>query len=277
MLNKSSDLTRKGEDNEMTEYNTLTLEKAEGIATLTINRPKMLNALSQEVLEEVSVALDEVEKDGAIRVLIVTGSGTKAFVAGADIKEMKEKNAVEGTIFSSLGNAVFSKLEQLRQPTIAAVNGFALGGGCELALACDIRIGAENAKFGQPEVGLGIIPGFGGTQRLPRLVGTGKAKELIYTGANVAAAEAYRIGLLNKVVAVEDLLEETKAMAEKIIKNSPLGVEGSKKSINQGMQMSIQQGLALESEVFGALFATEDQKEGMTAFVEKRNAQFENK
>ncbi|MEG0475969.1 MAG: enoyl-CoA hydratase-related protein, partial [Carnobacterium sp.] len=189
----------------MTEYNTLTLEKAEGIATLTINRPKMLNALSQEVLEEVSVALDEVEKDGAIRVLIVTGSGTKAFVAGADIKEMKEKNAVEGTIFSSLGNAVFSKLEQLRQPTIAAVNGFALGGGCELALACDIRIGAENAKFGQPEVGLGIIPGFGGTQRLPRLVGTGKAKELIYTGANVAAEEAYRIGLLNKVVAVEDL------------------------------------------------------------------------
>lgn len=261
----------------MTEYNTLTLEKAEGIATLTINRPKMLNALSQEVLEEMSVAFDEVEKDGAIRVLIVTGSGTKAFVAGADIKEMKGKNAVEGTIFSSLGNAVFSKLEQLRQPTIAAVNGFALGGGCELALACDIRIGAENAKFGQPEVGLGIIPGFGGTQRLPRLVGTGKAKELIYTGANVTAAEAYRIGLLNKVVAVEDLLEETKAMAEKIIKNSPLGVEGSKKSINQGMQMSIQQGLALESEVFGALFATEDQKEGMTAFVEKRNAQFENK
>jgi len=261
----------------MTTYNTLTLEKNEGIGILTINRPKMLNALNQEVLEELSFALDEVETDFSIRVLIVTGSGTKAFVAGADIKEMKEKNAVEGRIFSSLGNAVFSKLEQLRQPTIAAVNGFALGGGCELALACDIRIGAENAKFGQPEVGLGIVPGFGGTQRLPRLVGIGKAKELIYTGANVAAAEASRIGLLNKVVEVEALLEETKTMAKKIMRNSPLGIEGSKKAINQGMQMGLQQGLVLESEIFGALFATEDQKEGMAAFVEKRKAQFENK
>ncbi|WP_373471290.1 enoyl-CoA hydratase-related protein [Carnobacterium alterfunditum] len=261
----------------MTTYNTLTLEKNEGIGILTINRPKMLNALNQEVLEELSFALDEVETDFSICVLIVTGSGTKAFVAGADIKEMKEKNAVEGRIFSSLGNAVFSKLEQLRQPTIAAINGFALGGGCELALACDIRIGAENAKFGQPEVGLGIVPGFGGTQRLPRLVGIGKAKELIYTGANVAAEEAYRIGLLNKVVAVEALLEETKTVAKKIMRNSPLGVEGSKKAINQGMQMFLQQGLVLESEIFGALFATEDQKEGMAAFVEKRKAQFENK
>ena len=261
----------------MTTYKTLTLEKNEGIGILTINRPKMLNALNQEVLEELSFALDEVETDFSIRVLIVTGSGTKAFVAGADIKEMKEKNAVEGRIFSSLGNAVFSKLEQLRQPTIAAVNGFALGGGCELALACDIRIGAENAKFGQPEVGLGIVPGFGGTQRLPRLVGIGKAKELIYTGANVAAAEASRIGLLNKVVEVEALLEETKTMAKKIMRNSPLGIEGSKKAINQGMQMGLQQGLVLESEIFGALFATEDQKEGMAAFVEKRKAQFENK
>jgi len=261
----------------MTTYNTLTLEKNEGIGILTINRPKMLNALNQEVLEELSFALDEVDTDFSIRVLIVTGSGTKAFVAGADIKEMKEKNAVEGRIFSSLGNAVFSKLEQLRQPTIAAVNGFALGGGCELALACDIRIGAENAKFGQPEVGLGIVPGFGGTQRLPRLVGIGKAKELIYTGANVAAEEAYRIGLLNKVVAVEALLEETKTVAKKIMRNSHLGVEGSKKAINQGMQMVLQQGLVLESEIFGALFATEDQKEGMAAFVEKRKAQFENK
>lgn len=261
----------------MTEYNTLTLEKTEEMAILTVNRPKMLNALSQEVLTELSAALDEVEEDLSTRVLIVTGSGTKAFVAGADIKEMKGKNAVEGRIFSSLGNTVFAKLEQLRQPTIAAVNGFSLGGGCELALACDIRIGAENAKFGQPEVGLGIIPGFGGTQRLTRLVGIGKAKELIYTGSNVAAEEAYRIGLLNKVTTAEDLLEETKVMAKKIMKNSPLGVEGSKKAINQGMQMSLQQGLILESEIFGALFATEDQKEGMTAFVEKRKAQFENK
>ncbi|ALV22088.1 enoyl-CoA hydratase-related protein [Carnobacterium antarcticum] len=261
----------------MTEYKTLTLEKSEGIAILKINRPKMLNALSLEVLQELTLALDAVEIDPFVHVLILTGSGEKAFVAGADITEMKEKNAIEGRDFSLFGNAVFSKLEQLRQPTIAAVNGFALGGGCELALACDIRIGAENAKFGQPEVGLGIIPGFGGTQRLPRLIGIGKAKELIYTGTNIAAEEAYRIGLLNKVVAAEELIDEAKAMAEKVMKNSPLGVEGSKKAINQGLQMNLQQALALESEIFGALFATEDQKEGMAAFIEKRKAQFGNK
>lgn len=261
----------------MTEYNTLTLETVEGVATLTINRPKMLNALSFEVLSEISKALDTVEKDPEIQVLIVTGAGEKAFVAGADIKEMKEKNAIEGRDFSLLGNTVFAKLEELRQPTIAAVNGYALGGGCELALACDIRVGAENAQFGQPEVGLGIIPGFGGTQRLPRLIGVGKAKELIYTGSNVKAEEAYRIGLLNKVVGAEELMTEVNAMAAKIMKNSPLGVEGSKKAIHQGMQMSLSQALAFEVEIFGSLFATEDQKEGMSAFVEKRKADFKNK
>lgn len=261
----------------MLEYNTLLLEKKNGIGTLTINRPKNLNALNKEVLEELTQVLKAIEKDEDIHVLIVTGAGEKAFVAGADIKEMKDKNAIEGRDFSTLGNAAFSQLENLRQPTIAAVNGFALGGGCELAMSCDIRIGSVNAKFGQPEVGLGITPGFGGTQRLSRLVGLAKAKELIYTAKTINANEAMSIGLLNQLVEAADLTEEAEKMAQAIMKQSPLAVEASKKAINRGYEMDLVHGLEMEAEMFGALFATEDQKEGMTAFTEKRKAAFKRK
>lgn len=261
----------------MLEYNTLLLEKKNGIGTLTINRPKNLNALNKEVLEELTQVLKAIEKDEDIHVLIVTGAGEKAFVAGADIKEMKDKNAIEGRDFSTLGNAAFSQLENLRQPTIAAVNGFALGGGCELAMACDIRIGSVNAKFGQPEVGLGITPGFGGTQRLSRLVGLAKAKELIYTAKTINANEAMSIGLLNQLVEAADLTAEAEKMAQAIMKQSPLAVEASKKAINRGYEMDLVHGLEMEAEMFGALFATEDQKEGMTAFTEKRKAAFKRK
>ncbi|SFQ37373.1 enoyl-CoA hydratase [Desemzia incerta] len=261
----------------MLEYNTLLLEKKNGIGTLTINRPKNLNALNKEVLEELTQVLKAIEKDEDIHVLIVTGAGEKAFVAGADIKEMKDKNAIEGRDFSTLGNAAFSQLENLRQPTIAAVNGFALGGGCELAMSCDIRIGSVNAKFGQPEVGLGITPGFGGTQRLSRLVGLAKAKELIYTAKTINANEAMSIGLLNQLVEAADLTAEAEKMAQAIMKQSPLAVEASKKAINRGYEMDLVHGLEMEAEMFGALFATEDQKEGMTAFTEKRKAAFKRK
>lgn len=261
----------------MLEYNTLLLEKKNGIGTLTINRPKNLNALNKEVLEELTQVLKAIEKDEDIHVLIVTGAGEKAFVAGADIKEMKDKNAIEGRDFSTLGNAAFSQLENLRQPTIAAVNGFALGGGCELAMSCDIRIGNVNAKFGQPEVGLGITPGFGGTQRLSRLVGLAKAKELIYTAKTINANEAMSIGLLNQLVEAADLTAEAEKMAQAIMKQSPLAVEASKKAINRGYEMDLVHGLEMEAEMFGALFATEDQKEGMTAFTEKRKAAFKRK
>ncbi|WHZ32433.1 enoyl-CoA hydratase-related protein [Desemzia incerta] len=261
----------------MLEYNTLLLEKKNGIGRLTINRPKNLNALNKEVLEELTQVLKAIEKDEDIQVLIVTGAGEKAFVAGADIKEMKDKNAIEGRDFSTLGNAAFSQLENLRQPTIAAVNGFALGGGCELAMACDIRIGSVNAKFGQPEVGLGITPGFGGTQRLSRLVGLAKAKELIYTAKTINANEAMSIGLLNQLVEAADLTAEAEKMAQAIMKQSPLAVEASKKAINRGYEMDLVHGLEMEAEMFGALFATEDQKEGMTAFTEKRKAAFKRK
>lgn len=261
----------------MLEYNTLLLEKKNGIGTLTINRPKNLNALNKEVLEELTQVLKAIEKDEDIHVLIVTGAGEKAFVAGADIKEMKDKNAIEGRDFSTLGNAAFSQLENLRQPTIATVNGFALGGGCELAMSCDIRIGSVNAKFGQPEVGLGITPGFGGTQRLSRLVGLAKAKELIYTAKTINANEAMSIGLLNQLVEAADLTAEAEKMAQAIMKQSPLAVEASKKAINRGYEMDLVHGLEMEAEMFGALFATEDQKEGMTAFTEKRKAAFKRK
>ena len=261
----------------MLEYNTLLLEMKNGIGTLTINRPKNLNALNKEVLEELTQVLKAIEKDEDIHVLIVTGAGEKAFVAGADIKEMKDKNAIESRDFSTLGNAAFSQLENLRQPTIAAVNGFALGGGCELAMACDIRIGSVNAKFGQPEVGLGITPGFGGTQRLSRLVGLAKAKELIYTAKTINANEAMTIGLLNQIAEPADLIAEAEKMSQAIMKQSPLAVEASKKVINRGYEMDLVHGLEMEAEMFGALFATEDQKEGMTAFTEKRKAAFKRK
>ncbi len=252
------------------------LEREDNIAVVTINNPKSLNALNSNVLKALDEVIDQVNNDEKINAVVVTGAGEKAFVAGADIKEMKDLNAYEGRNFSELGNNVFHKLENLRQPTIAAIRGFTLGGGCELAMSCDIRLGDSSARFGQPEVGLGITPGFGGTQRLVRIVGDGIAKELIFTGGIIKADRAYEIGLLNKVVE-EDVLEEAKKLAKKIASNAPLAVEASKKAINLGQDMPINQGIVMEAEMFGTLFATEDQKEGMTAFVEKQKASFKRK
>ena len=261
----------------MTEFKTIELVIEDAIATLTINQPKSLNALTTEVLSEIGQAIEEVENKLDIRALIITGAGEKSFVAGANIVEMKDKNALEGEIFGRLGNEVFYKLSTLRQPTIAAVNGFALGGGCELAMACDIRLASENALFGQPEVGLGITPGFGGTQRLARLVGPGIAKELIYSARNVKAAEAKEIGLVNRVVALEELLPEAKKLAEKIAKQAPLAVEKAKEMINKGLDLPLAAGIDVEVQGFGLLFSTEDQKAGMTAFVNKEKATFNRK
>ncbi|WP_026894427.1 short-chain-enoyl-CoA hydratase [Clostridiisalibacter paucivorans] len=257
-------------------YDNLLLKKEENVCVLSINNPKSLNALNTAVLKELDKALDEIAADDEISVIILTGEG-KAFVAGADIVEMKEKNAEEGRIFGELGANVFRKIELMEKPVIAAVNGFALGGGCELSMSCDIRIASEKAKFGQPEVGLGITPGFAGTQRLPRLVGLGKAKELIFTADMVGGSEAEKIGLVNKVVPHEELMNEAMNMAKKIAAKGPIAVKYAKTAINRGIETDIETGMAIEKDIFGLCFATEDQKEGMTAFVEKRKPDFKNK
>lgn len=259
------------------EFEKIILEENNGVGYLTINQPKSLNALNSQVLNEIDQALDQVAASESIRVLVITGAGEKAFVAGADIKEMQALNAREGQAFSKLGNDVFAKLANLAQPSIAAVNGFALGGGCELALSCDMRIASENALFGQPEVGLGITPGFGGTQRLPRLVGSGIAKELILSARNVKSEEALRIGLVNRVVPLEDLKAEVDKLASKIASQGQTAVQMSKKAIDNGLEMPLANGLELEAQAFGLCFSTEDQKEGMLAFIEKRPAEFTNK
>lgn len=259
------------------ELKNIILEKEENLAIVTINRPKALNALNSETLKDLDVVLEDLEKDNNIYCVILTGAGEKAFVAGADISEMKDLSEEEGKEFGLLGNKVFRRLEKLDKPVIAAISGFALGGGCELAMACDIRIASEKAKFAQPEAGLGITPGFGGTQRLPRLVGEGKAKELIYTCAIVKAEEALRIGLVNKVVSLESLMDEARAMAKTIIANAPIAVKLCKDAINRGMQVDIDKAVEIEARDFGKCFSTEDQKEGMTAFIEKRAKNFSNK
>lgn len=252
------------------EFKNLILKKENGIGFVTINRPKALNALNSETLTEIGVMFDQIENDDEIRVVVLTGSGEKSFVAGADISEMKDKNGMEGRKFGLLGNSTFRKIETLSKPVIAAVNGFALGGGCEISMACDIRIASTNAKFSQPEVGLGIMPGFGGTQRLARLVGMGMAKEMIYTTRMIDSKEAYRIGLVNKVVEQAQLLEEATKLAKDIIRNAPIGVMLSKQSINRGMQVDMDTATNFEAELFGACFSTEDQTEGMDAFLTKR-------
>lgn len=261
----------------MKKFETLLFKEEEGIGYLTINRPKMLNALSFEVLTEIGQVADLVAASQTIRVLIITGAGDKAFVAGADIKEMKDKNSLEGQAFSRLGNQVFGKIANLPQATIAVLNGFTLGGGCELALACDIRFGSPKTKIGQPEVSLGIIPGFGGSQRLSRLIGTGRAKDLIYTGRMVAGQEALQMGLINQIFEPEVLMEEAVNYAKLILKQAPLAVERAKDAIDNGIMMPLDQALLYESEIFGLLFSTEDQKEGMDAFVNKRQANFKRK
>ncbi len=244
------------------------LDVEEKIAVLTINRPKALNALNSQVLDELNETLDGIDTN-EVRALIITGEGEKSFVAGADIGEMSSLTKAEGEAFGKKGNDVFRKIEALPIPVIAAVNGFALGGGCEISMSCDIRICSENALFGQPEVGLGITPGFGGTQRLARLVGMGMAKELIYTARNIKADEALRIGLVNAVYPAEELMNVAKKMASRIAMNAPIAVRNCKKAINDGMQVNIDDALVIEEKLFGDCFETEDQKAGMGNFLEK--------
>ena len=236
------------------------------IAVITISREKALNALNSQVLEELDQTLDNIDLD-QIRCVILTGAGEKSFVAGADIGEMSTLTKAEGEAFGKKGNDVFLKLEKLPIPTIAAVNGFALGGGCEISMSCDIRICSDNAMFGQPEVGLGITPGFGGTQRLARLVPTGMAKQLIFSARNIKADEAYRIGLVNAVYPQAELMEQAKKMANGIAAQAPIAVRNCKKAINEGIQMNIDDAVALEEKLFGDCFETEDQKAGMGNFL----------
>ena len=239
------------------------------IATITINNPQVLNALSTEVLTDLKQVLDEIEKIENIYAVIITGAGEKSFVAGADIAEMKDKNPKQATEYAEFADGIFFRIENFHCPVIAAVNGFALGGGCELAMACDIRIASETARFAQPETGLGITPGFGGTQRLPRLVGAGRAKELIYTGRTIKADEALAMGLVNKVTKPEALMQETLAMAQTICQKAPFAIKQAKAAVNKGLQVSIDKAIAIETEEFAQCFATEDQKMAMTAFVKK--------
>lgn len=258
-------------------FENILLEVDGGTAIVTINRPKALNALNEATLKELDQVFTDLGADDLVHVVILTGAGEKAFVAGADISFMKELTAIEGRSFALLGQAVFNRIENLPQPVIAAINGFALGGGCELAMACDIRLVSENAKFGQPEVNLGVPPGFAGTQRLPRLVGKGRAKELLYTGDMIDGQEAYRIGLANKVYPAVELLDAAKALAKKISGKGQIAVRLTKSAINQGLEMDAARGMAYEAEVFGLAFATNDQTEGMTAFLEKRKPEFTGK
>ena len=246
------------------------LEKKGLYAVATINRPKALNALNSEVLADLNELVDTVNADEEIRALVLTGAGEKSFVAGADIGEMSTLTKAEGEAFGKKGNDVFRKLETMPIPTIAAINGFALGGGCELSMSCDIRICADTAVFGQPEVGLGITPGFGGTQRLARLVSPGMAKQLIYTARNIKADEALRIGLVNAVYPAEELMAAAEKMADTIAKNAPIAVRACKKAINEGLDVTMDEAIVIEEKLFGSCFETADQIEGMGAFLEKR-------
>ncbi|MBP2033882.1 enoyl-CoA hydratase [Clostridium algifaecis] len=250
------------------------LKEENGIAEVTINRPKALNALNSATLKELGQVVNEISDKKEIKAVIITGAGPKSFVAGADIAEMSKLNSIEATNFSRLAQNVFSQIENLPKLVIAAVNGFALGGGCELAMACDVRFASKKAKFGQPEVNLGILPSFGGTQRLPRLVGKGIAKELIFSTDMITADEAYRIGLANKVYDPDELIEKSKEFANKVMSKSPWGVRLAKASINNGLDVDLEAGLKYEANSFGLCFSTEDQKEGMSAFLEKRKANF---
>ena len=257
--------------------NYITYEQEGFVGIITINRPKALNALNSEVLKELDVCLDGVNLE-TTRALILTGAGEKSFVAGADIGEMSTLTKAEGEAFGKIGNDVFRKLETFPIPVIAAINGFALGGGCEISMSCDIRICSDNALFGQPEVGLGITPGFGGTQRLARIIGVGKAKEMIYAATNVKADEALRIGLVNAVYPLEELMPAAKKLAGKIARNAPIAVRACKKAINEGLDVDMEKAIVIEEKLFGSCFESEDQKEGMAAFLEKRKVEgFKNK
>lgn len=252
------------------------LKKENKIAVLTISRTEALNALNQQVLDELDAALDQVMKEAEVRALIITGEG-RSFVAGADIAVQSTLDAAGGRAWGRRGSEIFRKLEKMEIPTIAAVNGFALGGGCELALACDLIVASTRAKFGQPEVGLGITPGFSGTQRLPRRIGIARAKELIFTGGMIDGQEAVRIGLANKVVEPEQLMDSARELAERIVKNAPIAVKYAKACIDRGTGVDLDTGISIENELFAMCYATEDQKEGMQAFLNKRPAEFKGK
>jgi len=256
------------------EYKNLLLEIKDGIAVIKINRPKALNALNSETLDELKQAGDEISANKDAWVVIITGEGDKAFIAGADILEMKDMNPYQGMVFSQRGHEAFAAFENMNKPVIAAVNGFALGGGFEVALMCDIIYASDKAKVGFPETTLGIFPGFGGTQRAAKLCGLAKAKELIFTGKMISAQEAYEIGLINKVVPHEELWKEVMALAEKIRSNGPVSMGLAKELINKSLFLDMNSALMLEAKDFGLCFGTKDQKEGMTAFVEKRKATF---
>lgn len=258
-------------------YQTIRYEKKDNIGIITINRPEALNALNSTVISELEQVITEVEKDESLGCMILTGEG-RSFVAGADIGEQYPMDVAAGRKWGQRGSAIFRRIEKLEIPTIAAVNGFALGGGCEIAMSCDIILASEKAKFGQPEVGLGITPGFSGTQRLPRRVGVAKAKELIFSGKMIKADEAKEIGLVNAVYAPEELMDGAIEMAKSFTVNAPIAVKYAKACIDRGMQMDIDDGIALENELFAMCFATADQKEGMSAFLEKRKEKnFQNK
>jgi len=257
-------------------YATIRYEVKDGVGIAAINRPEALNALNSTVIEELSALVNEIENDKALRALVITGEG-RSFVAGADIAEQCPLDLAGGRAWGRRGSALFRRIELLEIPTIAAVNGFALGGGCELAMACDIILASEKAKFGQPEVGLGITPGFSGTQRLARRIGAARAKELIFSGKMIKAEEAKEMGLVNAVHAPEALMDAAMEMAQSFAKNAPIAVKYSKACIDRGLQTDLDSGIAMENELFAMCFGTEDQKEGMTAFLEKRPAQFKNK
>lgn len=260
----------------MLNYDYVKYEKKNNIAYVTINRPDALNALNQNVLADIKSVFEDMKNDAEVKAVILTGEG-RAFVAGADIAQMRDQSTLEGRSFIVFGQSVMNLIENFEKPVIAAVNGFALGGGCELCMAADVRIASTKAKFGQPEVSLGIIPGFGGTQRLSRLVGKGMAKYLIYTGDIIDSTEALRIGLVEKVVEPEKLIEECEVIANKIITKAPIAIEMAKLAINNGLNMDLNQGINYEAELFTTCFGTEDKIEGMTAFLEKRPADFKNK
>jgi len=250
-------------------------EKKGAIAYVTLNRPKVLNALNQQTWEDLRAAFEDARDDTVVRGVILTGAGDKAFIAGADISELANVTAVEAQKSSSYGQGVLDLIEDLGKPVVAAVNGFALGGGCETAMACTIRVASENAKFGQPEVKLGIIPGGGGTQRLPRLVGKGRALQLILSGEMIGAQEAYRIGLVNEVVPAADLITRAEAILKQIFANAPIAVKFALEAVNKGLETNLAEGLSLEAALFGLCAGTEDKKEGTQAFLQKRAAQFQ--
>ncbi len=255
-------------------YKNIIFRVEDGIAIITFNRPKALNALNAELIQELSRALDEIAENEAIRVLILTGAGEKAFVAGADITELATYNSLQAKLFSKKGHMTFNKIQELPIPAIAAVNGFALGGGSELAMVCDFIYASENAMFGLPEINLGLMPGFGGTQRLPRLVGTSMAKELIFTGKMIPATEAHRIGLVNKVCPPETLMEEVKKTANEIASKGKVSLRAVKQTINSGVNVDLMSGCGIEIDAFALCLASEDAKEGTRAFLEKRKAEF---